>query len=51
MKSAGLRLSQRLIVAGQYLAGDCDHTITVMGIEEVGKSLFPDPKLRVRSLD
>jgi hypothetical protein len=51
IKSARLRLRQRLVVAEEYLAGDRDDAITVMVIEEVSESLLPDEKLRVRSVN
>jgi len=47
IKSARLGISQRLVIAGQYLAGYRHDAITVMVVEEVGEGLFPHQKLRV----
>jgi len=51
IKSAGLSLDQRLVVAGQYLAGNRDDTVSVMVIEEIGERLFADQEPRVRSTE
>lgn len=51
IKSGGLSLHQRLVVAWQYLASDRDDAVSVVVIQEVRKGLFPDQKLRVRSVD
>lgn len=51
IKSAGLSLSQRRVVAGKDLAGDRDNAVTMMVIEEVSEGLFPNQKLCVRSVN
>lgn len=51
IESVGLGLSQRLIVAWQYFAGDRNNAVTVMVIKEISKGLFSDQKLGVRSMD
>src|SRR5215510_3697316 len=51
IKSSRLSLSERFVIAGQYLAGNCDDAITVMVVEEIREGLFANQKLRVRSVN
>jgi hypothetical protein len=51
IKPAGLRFSERLVVAGKDLARNGDDTVSMVIVEKVSEGLLPNTKLRVGSVD